>query len=140
MENNPTCLWVVAAALRAADGRWLMQQRPAGKPDGGLWEFPGGKVETGEMPHDALVRELHEELAITLEPSDLVPLTFATATPNIAERTAPGGPVILLYTLTRWCGSPVSQEGGVARWFAREALAKLSMPPLDRVLLAALPE
>ncbi|MGB3752544.1 MAG: (deoxy)nucleoside triphosphate pyrophosphohydrolase [Parerythrobacter sp.] len=139
MENNPTCLWVVAAALRAADGRWLMQQRPASKPHGGLWEFPGGKVEAHEMPHDALVRELHEELAITLEPSDLIPLTFATATPGIADRAASGRPVILLYTLNRWRGLPNSQEGGTARWFAREALSGLPMPPLDRVLLSALP-
>lgn len=114
---------VVALALIDGDGRVLMQRRPVDKAHGGLWEFPGGKVEPAETLAAALIREITEELAITLSPAALTPLSFATH---------PDQPhVVLLYTCRAWQGEPVSQEGAEVAWFDPAALADLAMPPLD---------
>ena len=121
MHENPTPLLVVAAALVAADGRICLQQRPAGKQHGGLWEFPGGKVEPGESPVAALVRELAEELGLSLAQEALVPCGFA----------ADGRIVILLYAGRQWSGEAAALEGGAVGWFAPEQLAAQPMPPLD---------
>ncbi len=125
---------VVAGALRDREGRLLMQRRPVGKRHAGLWEFPGGKVEPGESPRAALVRELAEELGIAVAPEDLTPAAVA--------RSAAGGGepaiVILLYTVTRFCGSPAPVEGAALGWFALDEIARLPLPPLDIDLLAAL--
>lgn len=130
MQNFPTIVPVVAAALIAPGGRVLMQRRPAGKAHGGLWEFPGGKVEEAESLHEALLREIAEELAIALDPSHLMPLTFAAR----AEQPH----VVLLYTCRKWTGEPVCQEAGARLgWFAADELADLAMPPLDIPLAAS---
>lgn len=123
-------IWVVAGALQRDDGAWLMHRRPPEKHHGGLWEFPGGKVETTEIPVEALARELSEELGITIQEHDCEPVTFA-------EKNACAGKVpivILLYRLKHWEGDPQSLEGGAAEWFAAEAIANLDMPPLDQQL------
>lgn len=121
---------VVAAALRDADGRWLMQRRPADKAHGGLWEFPGGKVEPGEAPVQALARELYEELAITVAPGAFDPMTFAV--------DVDAGVLLLLYRCTSWAGEPEALAASALRWDVPDALARLPMPPLDVPLVAAL--
>lgn len=100
-----------------------MQKRRLGSVHGGLWEFPGGKIEAPETPAAALIREINEELGVVLEVGALSPLTFATD---------PGQPhVILLYTCRRWCGEPECLGGEAIAWFAPDALTRLAMPPLD---------
>ncbi len=130
MTENPTWLPVVAVALYDGEGRWLMQQRPATKHHGGLWEFPGGKLETEELPWLALVREVEEELGIAVTPADLAPATFAHG-----ARSAGGVEiVILLYTCNDWQGEPRALEGESIGWFTPEEIGLLAMPPLDRHL------
>ena len=121
-------LFVVAAALTDADGRVLMQRRPDDKQHGGLWEFPGGKVEAGETPEAALVRELYEELGIKVEAESLVPLSFSSVP----------GLVMLLYRCSAWRGVPVATDGAKVEWVAPEDLHQLPMPPADVPLIAAL--
>jgi 8-oxo-dGTP diphosphatase len=121
MDEIPTPVLVVAAALIAADGRVCLQQRPEGKNHAGLWEFPGGKVEPGESPEAALVREIGEELGVALEAAELKPCGFA----------GNAGIVILLYACRTWSGEAGPLEGGALGWFAPEALAGQPMPPLD---------
>jgi len=123
----PPALLVVAAALVDGAGRVLMQQRPAKREHGGLWEFPGGKLEPGEGPAGALVRELREELAIDVVPEACVPLGFAANEGGKGARAV----VLLLYGCRTWQGEPVSQEGAQIAWCAPDALGTLAMPPLD---------
>jgi 8-oxo-dGTP diphosphatase len=125
---------VVAGALRRSDGTCLMHRRPFGKHHGGLWEFPGGKVEPVETAADALVRELAEELGIALSAADCRPFAFAE------DRLGRHGPalVILLYTIDHWTGEPQALEGGAIRWCAPEAALQLPCAPLDRELAQAL--
>lgn len=133
MADKPTggasapALLVVGAALVNAQGRVLMQQRPLGRDHGGLWEFPGGKVEPGEGPVAALVRELHEELAITVAPAALQPLGFAASEARANGRAV----VLLLYGCREWIGLPDSQEGAICDWYDAGSIAHLPMPPLD---------
>ncbi|QYU70956.1 (deoxy)nucleoside triphosphate pyrophosphohydrolase [Leptolyngbya sp. 15MV] len=130
VEGIPTWIAVVAAALHGRDGRWLMHRRPLGKHHGGLWEFPGGKVESEEIPQVALIREIEEELGITLDPGALRPAAFAEG-----ERDRQGREiVILLYTCDRWTGEPAALEGGGIGWFSPGEAALLAKPPLDRML------
>ncbi len=121
---------VAAAALQGADGLWLMHRRPLHKAHGGLWEFPGGKVESGETPRDALIRELHEELGIVIEPEDCAPAGFAEDNGVPDERQI----VILLYTIAKWQGLPAALEGGEVGWFTPDQIAALDKPPLDVTL------
>lgn len=123
---------VVAAALLDEEGRCLMQRRPAHKRHGDLWEFPGGKVESGEAPAAALVRELREELAIAVDPADATPLSFA------ADTTTAPSLVMLLYVVRRWTGVATPLAASALRWDRPAALAALPMPPVDVPLLAAL--
>jgi 8-oxo-dGTP diphosphatase len=118
-------LLVVAAALIDGEGRVLVQQRPPGKPMAGLWEFPGGKVEPGEVPEAALVRELEEELGIALARDDLVPLTFASE--SLGERHL----ILLLYVLREWTGVPEPYHATGLRWARPHELRALAMPPAD---------
>lgn len=119
-------LLVVGAALIDGTGRVLVQQRPADKQHGGLWEFPGGKVEPGETPESALVRELNEELGIEVAVDALVPAGFSTG----------AGIVLLLYSARAWNGEPIATDGARLDWVAGETLGALSMPPADVPLVA----
>ena len=136
MENIPTITLVVALALRDKEGRWLMHRRPAHKHHGGLWEFPGGKVEAAETPANALVREIREELGITIRVDDLQPAGFAQEASGTREAPI----VILLYTCTRWEGEVEALEGGQVDWFTPAMIPTLPKPPLDVALWAGLQE
>ncbi len=132
MKNIPTLVPVVAAALIAPDGRVLMQQRRIGAQHGGLWEFPGGKVEAGEGLEQSLCRELAEELGIVVAPAALTPLSFAGL---------PDDPVLLLLFECRcWQGEPQCLDGEAIGWFDPAALDDLPMPPLDVPLARAVQE
>ncbi len=140
MQENPTPLMVVAAALIADGGKVCLQQRAHGKQHGGLWEFPGGKIETGESAESALVREIEEELGIVLDPHLLVPAGFASDPGNRAD----GRPalVILLYCCRRWTGRIRCLEGEAVGWFEPRDLISAEvappMPPLDYPLARGL--
>lgn len=123
MKKIPTMIPVVALALVDSRGRVLMQRRPPGKAHGGLWEFPGGKVEATETLDQALIREISEELGLVLDTDELKPLGFAAL---------PGEPVVLLlYTCRRWQGEPQCHDAEEIGWFGANELAQLAMPPLD---------
>jgi 8-oxo-dGTP diphosphatase len=125
---------VVAGALMGDDGLWLMHRRPSEKHYGGLWEFPGGKVEDAEIPVKALLRELHEELGITVTQSDCAPVGFAEQ----REQDSAAPIVIFLYKIMRWVGTPMAQEGGQVGWFTPLQIMRLAKPPLDCELAAGL--
>lgn len=127
-----TPLTVVAAALVDSQGRVFVQQRPAGKAMAGLWEFPGGKVEPGESPEAALIRELREELLIETETACLAPATFSTG--MIGERPL----LLLLYVCRKWRGMIQPQEAAGTRWVTTPQMFALDMPPADRPLVAML--
>ena len=113
-----------------------MHRRPEDKHHGGLWEFPGGKVESGESPAQALVREIREELGLAIDAGELEPATFAQEPFGAREKPI----VILLYTCA-WDGSPVEAlEGGAVDWFAPGEIGALAKPPLDVALAARLLE
>ena len=123
---------VVAAALIDADNRILVAQRLPGGSLAGLWEFPGGKIEPGETPEAALVRELDEELGVSVAATALAPVTFVShAYPDFHL-------LMLLYLCRDWQGTPVGQQGQPLRWEAAAALADLPMPPADVPLVAVL--
>jgi 8-oxo-dGTP diphosphatase len=125
-------LIVVAAALVDRDGRVLVQQRPPGRAMAGLWEFPGGKLETGETPEAALVRELSEELGIIVVVDTMRPCSFATG--RVGERPL----LLLLYLVREWSGEPRALEASALRWETPESMRALAMPPADGPLLGAL--
>lgn len=130
-------LLVVAAAL-VQGNRVLLQQRPLGKHHGGLWEFPGGKVEPGETPAMALARELHEELGIVADPADLAPLGFAVRERGGAGADDPRDLILLLYACRAWQGTPVAEAGAAVQWADAAGLRAMAvpatMPPLDIAL------
>lgn len=123
---------VSAVALIDTSGRVLLAQRPEGKSLAGLWEFPGGKVEPGETPEAALIRELHEELGITTRQDDLVPLTFASFGYESFHLLMP------LFACRAWEGTPAPREGQRLEWADPEALTTYPMPPADVPLLPPL--
>lgn len=125
-------LLVSAVALVDADGRVLVQQRPADKHMGGLWEFPGGKVHEGETPEQALVRELKEELAIDITESCLAPFTFASHAYDEFHL------FMALYICRTWKGSVTGVEGQALKWLKPNAMRGLDMPPADVPLVAML--
>lgn len=125
-------LLVVAAALIDEDGRVLISQRPPGRSLAGLWEFPGGKLETGERPEEALIRELREELGLVVSEACLAPLTFASHAYADMHLLMP------LYVCRRWAGLAQPLEGQTLRWVRPAALRELSMPPADAPLIPAL--
>jgi len=127
-------LLVSAVALIDADGRVLMAKRPEGKSLAGLWEFPGGKVEDGERPEAALIRELKEELGIDVAESCLAPLTFASHAYDDFHLLMP------LYVCRRWKGIPQPMEGQELKWVRANELRKLPMPPADVPLIPHLEE
>jgi 8-oxo-dGTP diphosphatase len=123
---------VAAVALIDPDDRILLAQRPAGKTMAGLWEFPGGKVEPGETPERALVRELREELGIDTRESCLAPIAFASHAYDKFHLLMP------LYVCRRWRGLPQSLEGQALRWVRIRELRDYPMPPADIPLVAQL--
>lgn len=127
----PTVL-VVAVALVDTDNRVLIAQRPEGKSMAGLWEFPGGKVDEGELPETALVRELKEELGIDITESCLAPLTFASHVYEDFHLLMP------LYACRVWRGQVTPMEGQTLKWVAPLRLADYPMPPADVPLVAML--
>ena len=123
---------VAAVALIDAEGRVLLAQRPEGKSMAGLWEFPGGKVEPGETPEHALIRELHEELGIDTWASCLAPLTFASHGYDDFHLLMP------LFACRKWDGIPTGREGQALRWARPGALRDYPMPPADLPLIPIL--
>jgi len=123
---------VVAAALVRADGLILLQQRAPYRAMAGLWEFPGGKVEEGETPEGALVRELEEELGIAVREDRLVPACFASA--PVGGRHM----VLLLYICREWAGEPRALDASALDWVRVGDMAALDMPPADVPLVELL--
>jgi len=123
---------VAACALIDVDGRVLIAQRPDDKAMAGLWEFPGGKVEENERPEDALIRELKEELAISVQEACLAPLTFAS------HRYEDFALLMPLYICRRWDGTPIAKEHRALRWVKPRNLANYRMPPADIPLIPML--
>jgi 8-oxo-dGTP diphosphatase len=123
---------VVAVALVDADGRVLIAQRPPGKPLAGLWEFPGGKVDPGESPEEALIRELREELGITVKKPCLAPLTFASHAYSDFHLLMP------LWVCRRWEGVVSPQEGQAVKWVRPLDLSSYPMPEADIPLVSHL--
>lgn len=129
MTEGKKIVLVAACALIDADGRILLAQRPEGKNLAGLWEFPGGKVESGETPEDALIRELQEELGITTKHACLAPLTFASYAYEKFHLLMP------LYICRRYEGIARSMEGQALKWVKPKDLRSYPMPPADEPLI-----
>jgi len=125
-------LIVVAAALVDPDGRVLVQQRPESAQMGGLWEFPGGKIEPNETPEAALARELREELGIETDTACLAPACFAS------EALGNRHLLLLLYVCRKWHGQPAALQASALKWVKPVELFALEMPPADRPLIGLL--
>ena len=125
-------MMVVAAALIDQQSRVFVQQRPLEKTMGGLWEFPGGKVEPDETPEAALIRELREELGIETETACLAPATFSTG--QVGDRSL----ILLLYVCRKWKGLIQPTEALETRWLRTHELFSLEMPPADAPLIGIL--
>lgn len=125
-------VWVAAAALVDSEGRILITQRPEGKSMAGLWEFPGGKIEPGETPEYALMRELREELGIETRPCCFFPLSFASHSYETFHLMMP------LFVCRVWDGSPTGQEGQALKWVNASTLYDYPMPAADIPLITAL--
>jgi 8-oxo-dGTP diphosphatase len=123
---------VAACALVDSDGRVLIAQRPQGKPMAGLWEFPGGKVEHGERPEETLIRELKEELGITVSEACLAPLVFASHGYPDFHLLMP------LYVCRRWDGTVTAREAQQLAWVKPNRLRDYEMPPADVPLISHL--
>lgn len=131
-EGPAPVLLVVAAAMVDPDGRVLLAQRPEGKNLAGLWEFPGGKLEEGETPEAALVRELREELGVETEASCLAPIAFASHTYETFHLLMP------LFALRKWAGTPRPLEAAALAWARPNEMRDYPMPPADLPLIAQL--
>ncbi len=123
---------IVCVALVDGAGKILLQQRPPGKPMAGLWEFPGGKIATGETPEEALARELDEELGLVVAVEDLIPAGFAS------HRYDSFHILLLLYRCARWRGEPQAREGQTLAWAAPADMSGYAMPAADAPLVAQL--
>jgi 8-oxo-dGTP diphosphatase len=131
LEKIPT-LTVVAAALIDAAGRVLLQRRRPDRSMAGLWEFPGGKVEEGELPEAALVRELEEELGISVDAGALAPACFASAALGARHM------ILLLYICRTWRGEPKPLDASALKWLRPDEMAAAEMPPADQPLIGLL--
>ncbi len=132
MADSIPIVLVVAVALVDGDGRVLIAQRPEGKTMAGLWEFPGGKVDDGELPEAALIRELEEELGIDVSENCLAPFTFASHTYEDFHLLMP------LYVCRVWDGTVTPKEGQNLKWVRPMKLKDFPMPPADVPLVAML--
>ncbi len=131
---NKNLVLVVACALIDADDRILLAQRPEGKAMAGLWEFPGGKIEPGENPEAALIRELKEELGVDTKSACLAPISFASHEYDDFHLLMP------LYICRRWWGVAQSREGQALKWVRAKNLRDYPMPAADLPLIPALQE
>jgi len=129
---------VSAIALVDADGKVLLAQRPEGKPMAGLWEFPGGKIEPGETPEAALIREVREELAIDTAESCLAPVSFASHSYDATDGRDGFHLLMMLFVCRRWQGRPQPVEGGALKWVRPQQLRDYPMPAADKPLISAL--
>ena len=131
-DDKRKLVLVVACALIDTDGRVLIAQRPSGKAMAGLWEFPGGKIEPGERPEDTLIRELREELSITVKEPCLAPFTFASHSYSDFHLLMP------LYVCRRWEGTPQPLEHAALKWVRAKDLVNYPMPDADLPLVPML--
>ncbi len=125
-------VFVVAVVLVDRDGRILLSQRPSNKSMSGLWEFPGGKVESGELPEEALIRELKEELGIETWGSCLAPLSFSSHSYDDFHLLMP------VFVCRRWVGEPKPMEGQVLKWVNKNNLKEHSMPAADIPIISVI--
>lgn len=132
MSEQKPILLVVACALVDTDRRVLIAQRPEGKHMANMWEFPGGKIDPGETPEAAIIRELREELDVETKEACLAPLSFASHTYEHMHLLMP------LYVCRRWQGTPTAKEHQALKWVRPQALRDYAMPPADEPLIAAL--
>jgi 8-oxo-dGTP diphosphatase len=132
MNTPQPLILVVAAALVDPDGRVLIAQRPEGKSMAGLWEFPGGKIEAGEPPEDALIRELAEELDIAVKEACLAPFTFASHSYGDFHLLMP------LFVCRRWEGEPKPRHHAALKWVRPKDLTQYPMPAADLPLIPML--
>ena len=132
MNTPQPLILVVAVALVDPDGRVLIAQRPEGKSMAGLWEFPGGKIEAGETPETALIRELQEELGIRVEAPCLAPFTFASHTYGAFHLLMP------LYVCRRWDGTPEPKHHAALKWVRPKDMKDYPMPAADLPLIPML--
>lgn len=130
--DSVSIILVVAVALVDVDGRVLIAQRPEGKSMAGLWEFPGGKVNLGETPEQALIRELQEEIGIDVAENCLAPFTFASHRYDHFHLLMP------LYVCRVWGGTVAAREGQMLKWVRALELKDYPMPPADVPLIAML--
>ena len=130
IEADRSIILVAAAALLDRNDRVLISRRPQGKPMAGLWEFPGGKVDDGETPEAALIRELDEELGIHVSEGCLTPLTFASHGYDEFHLLMP------LYVCQKWDGTVTPCEGQQLKWVHPASLGDYDMPPADKPLVA----
>ena len=131
MSEKPTLI-VPAIALVDTDSRILLAQRPEGKSFAGYWEFPGGKLETGETPEAALIREIREELGVETQDSCLAPVSFASHPYDDFHL------ILLLYVCRRWQNTPQALEGGALEWVRPQRLRDYQMPPANLEFIAVL--
>ena len=127
-----SAIQLISVALIDSDGRVLLAERPEGKIFAGYWEFPGGKIETGETPEAALVRELDEELGVDTKDSCLAPLGFVSHPYDTHHM------VLLLYVCRKWSGRPQPKEGGQLKWVAPARLRDFEMPPANKELISVI--
>ena len=132
MNTPQPLMLVVAVALVDPDGRVLIAQRPEGKSMAGLWEFPGGKIEAGETPESALIRELAEELGITVKEPCLAPFTFASHGYPAFHLLMP------LYVCRRWEGTPMPRHHAALKWVRPNQMREYPMPAADLPLIPML--
>ena len=138
IEVKSKMVLVSAVALIDTDGRVLLTQRPDSKSMAGLWEFPGGKIEIGETPEAALIRELREELNIDTTQSCLAPLSFASHYYDAKDGQDAFHLLMMLFVCRRWQGRPQPMEGGKLKWVRPQNLREYQMPAADIPLISVL--